>query len=97
MASRKYEIRKESNKRYFKENLDQITLRVKKGMKEVYKRRASAEGKSLNAYIVEAIEQKDLFNHIEELLYRFQDTGDKLFINTAIDILEDKYESETDD
>lgn len=40
------------------EKLDQITIRVPLGKKDEYKEIAAVDGKSLNGFIVEAIEEK---------------------------------------
>lgn len=40
------------------EKLDQIKVRVPLGKKDEYKEIAAADGKSLNGFIVEAIEEK---------------------------------------
>lgn len=42
--------------REYKKNIDEIKLRVPKGKKAEYKKRAAAEGKSLNQFIVDKIE-----------------------------------------
>ena len=44
--------------KYTKENYDEIKLRVPKGDKDKYKSAAEAEGKSLNQFIVDCIEDK---------------------------------------
>ncbi|MDD2213472.1 MAG: antitoxin [Oscillospiraceae bacterium] len=44
--------------KYRAKNYDQINLIVSKGMKDEYKAIAEAGGKSLNAYINEAITEK---------------------------------------
>ena len=40
------------------QNLDEIKIRVPKGKKEEYKRIAESEGKSLNQFIIDAINEK---------------------------------------
>lgn len=45
------------NKRYLAK-LDHITIRMPQGSKEQIKHAADLEGKSLNSFIVEAIEEK---------------------------------------
>lgn len=44
--------------KYMKENYDEIKVRVEKGQKEIIKAHAEAQGKSVNGYINEAIEEK---------------------------------------
>jgi uncharacterized protein (DUF1778 family) len=44
--------------KYMSENYDRINLTVPKGQREVIKAHAEAVGKSTNAFIVEAIEEK---------------------------------------
>ena len=51
-----YEQRKESNKRYLK-TLDEIRIRIPKGKKEEYKKKAATQGKSLNQFIIDCIEK----------------------------------------
>lgn len=46
------------NQKYNKENYEQILLRVRKGEKEKIKVAAKDEGKSITAYIMEAVEEK---------------------------------------
>lgn len=43
--------------KYNDKNYDRITLVVPKGKKEEYRRLAEAEGKSLNQFIIDKIEQ----------------------------------------
>jgi predicted HicB family RNase H-like nuclease len=43
---------------YTKDNYDRISLMVSKGDKDKYKALADAAGQSLNAWIVEAMEEK---------------------------------------
>lgn len=45
-------------KEYNKENYEQIKLQVPKGTKEVIKAAAEKEGKSMTAYIMEAVNEK---------------------------------------
>lgn len=58
------EERKEGNSetraknKYNAKNYDRVTLSVPKGKKEEYKAAAEAEGKSLNAFIVECVERR---------------------------------------
>lgn len=44
--------------KYMKENYDEIKVRVEKGQKEIIKAHAEAQGKSVNSFINEAIEEK---------------------------------------
>ena len=61
-----YEQRKKSNEDYLKK-LDEIKVRVPKGMKSEYKKIADSKGKSLNQFIIDAIEQyKDASTDNEE-------------------------------
>jgi len=41
-----------------KENYDEIKVRVEKGQKEIIKAHAESQGKSVNGFINEAIEEK---------------------------------------
>lgn len=41
---------------FLKENYDRVSVNVPKGRREVWKAAASAEGKSLNAFITDIIE-----------------------------------------
>ncbi len=45
-----------ATQKYQKENLDQIAIRVPKGKREVYKKFAESQGKSLAGMIMELIE-----------------------------------------
>ena len=44
--------------KYNKENYDEIKLRVPKGDKDKYKSMAEKEGKSLNQFIIDCVEDK---------------------------------------
>ena len=44
--------------KYIKNNYDQIMIRVKKGDRERYKQFAESQGKSLNALIIDLIENE---------------------------------------
>ena len=57
--------RKKANEKYLG-SLDDIKIRVPKGMREVYKTFAASQGKSLNAYVVDLIES-DIISHSEKL------------------------------
>ena len=47
--------RQKANYKYLTEKVDNISLHVPKGQKEIIKKAAAAAGVSLNQYIVEAI------------------------------------------
>ena len=49
------EAQRRATGKYISEKTDEIKLRVPKGMKAEIKTRAEAEGKSLNAYIIEKL------------------------------------------
>ena len=44
--------------KYMKENYDEIKVRVEKGQKEIIRAHAESQGKSVNGFINEAIEEK---------------------------------------
>ena len=44
--------------KYCKANYDNITVRVPKGKREVYKEYAESQGKSLNALIIEMLNER---------------------------------------
>ena len=50
------------NKEYNKENYEQILIRVRKGIKEKIKEAAKDQGKSVTAYIMEALDEKMMYN-----------------------------------
>lgn len=52
------EAQKRATKNYEKEKIDKVTLRLEKGKKEIYRSEAEKRNISLNAFIVEAIEEK---------------------------------------
>ena len=52
------EAQKRATKNYEKEKIDKVTLRLEKGKKEIYRIEAEKRNISLNAFIVEAIEEK---------------------------------------
>ena len=66
MASQKYrgftEAQKRANEKYIEGNLEQIAIRVKKGRREMYRRYAESQNKSLAGLIQELIE-KDMKEH----------------------------------
>lgn len=47
-----------ATQKYIKNNYDEIKVRVPKGKREEYKVKADVEGKSLNQFIVDCIEEK---------------------------------------
>lgn len=51
-----YEQRKEANKRYL-DKLDNITIRMKQGNKDIIKAHAESMGESVNGFINRAIEE----------------------------------------
>lgn len=51
-----YEQRKEANKRYL-DKLDNITIRMKQGNKDIIKAHAESMGESVNHFINRAIEE----------------------------------------
>lgn len=57
MANTTKAAQKAVNK-YIKNNYDRINLTIPKGKKEEYKSIAEAEGKSLNQFIIDAINEK---------------------------------------
>ena len=44
--------------KYMKENYDEVKVRMPKGQKDLIKAHAEAQGKSLNSFINEAIDEK---------------------------------------
>lgn len=57
MPPRKYtEARKESNKKWDAANLDRMSIAAPQGSKERWKEAAADRGKSLNQFIVDAVE-----------------------------------------
>ena len=57
MANTTKAAQKAVNK-YIKNNYDRINLTIPKGKKEEYKRIAESEGKSLNQFIIDAINER---------------------------------------
>lgn len=49
------EAQRRATEKYISEKTDEIKLRVPKGMKAEIKERAEAEGKSINAYILDRL------------------------------------------
>ena len=62
-AKRKLEEQYKRQNEYNKKNYERVSLMFPSGKREKVRVAASAEGKSLNAYILEAIEEK--MNKIE--------------------------------
>jgi len=58
MGSKYTEAQKNASIKYLRENTDDIRIRVPKGKKEEYKQLAENNGMSLNALIIELLEQK---------------------------------------
>ena len=58
MAQKYTEARKEGNRKWDAANLDRLSLALPKGRKDEIKAHAEAQGKSVNGYISEAIEEK---------------------------------------
>lgn len=52
------ESRRTASKKYIKEKLDDITLRVPKGQREIIQAHAAARGESTNAFIFRAIQEQ---------------------------------------
>lgn len=52
------EARKRGNRKWDAANLDRISIALPKGKKEIIKVQAKLEGKSLNQYVNEAIDEK---------------------------------------
>lgn len=51
------EAQKKATAKYMKNKLDDIKVRVQKGKREIYKAHAERKGKSLNALIIELLDQ----------------------------------------
>lgn len=59
MAERKNsEARIRANNKYNAKAYDRINIAIPKGQKDVIQAQATAQGKSVNAYVVEAISEK---------------------------------------
>ena len=50
------EARKRANKKYDAKTYEHLNIRLKKGKREEYKKKAEAEGLSLAQYVVNALE-----------------------------------------
>jgi len=55
--SRYTEAQKRSAEKYIQEKLEDIRLRVPKGQKDIIKAHAQAQGKSVNQFIIDAINE----------------------------------------
>lgn len=55
--SRYTEAQKRSAEKYIQEKLEDIRLRVPKGQKDIIKAQAQAQGKSVNQFIIDAINE----------------------------------------
>ena len=51
------EAHNKATQRYIKKAYDEVKIRVPKGKREEYQKMAAAEGKSLNQFIIDRIEQ----------------------------------------
>lgn len=51
------EARKRANKKWDAENLEQLQVKMKKGMKDKYKTHASSMGETLNAFANRALKE----------------------------------------
>ena len=59
MAERKNsEARTRANNKYNAKAYDRINIAVPKGQKDIIQARATTQGKSVNAYVIEAISEK---------------------------------------
>jgi len=58
MGSKYTEAQKNASIKYLRENTDDIRIRVPKGKKDEYKALAERNGMSLNALIIELLEEK---------------------------------------
>lgn len=52
------EAQKKATMKYLKEKTDDIRIRVPKGMKDRWKEYAESQGKSLNQFIIDVMEEK---------------------------------------
>lgn len=53
-----YDSQKEATARYNKKTYDRINIIVKKGQREIIKNFAASQGKSLNRFILDAVEKE---------------------------------------
>ena len=61
-----YDSQKEATARYNKKAYDRINIIVKKGQREIIKNFAASQGKSLNRFILDAVEKEMDLNNITE-------------------------------
>ena len=61
-----YDSQKEATARYNKKAYDRINIIVKKGQREIIKNFAASQGKSLNRFILDAVEKEMNLNNITE-------------------------------
>lgn len=59
-----YDSQKEATARYNKKTYDRINIVVKKGQREIIKNFAASQGKSLNRFVLDAVEAE--MNRIKE-------------------------------
>lgn len=59
-----YDSQKEATARYNKKAYDRINIVVKKGQREIIKNFAASQGKSLNRFVLDAVEAE--MNRIED-------------------------------
>lgn len=62
------EAGKRATMKYMKENYDRIEIKVSRGTKEQYKFEAAKVGLSLNAFVVQAIENEIIRNNRTEVI-----------------------------
>lgn len=62
------EAGKRATIKYVKENYDRLDLKMAKGKKEQYKLEATKVGLSLNAFVVQAIENEIIRNNTTEVI-----------------------------
>ena len=51
------EARKKDKKKYLKESVEDVRIRVPKGQKAVIKNHAEQQGESMNAFVIRAIDE----------------------------------------
>ena len=57
MGGKYTEAQKQANIKYLKEKTDDVRIRVPKGTKDRWRAKAEAAGKSLQRYIIDAVEK----------------------------------------
>jgi len=62
--SRYTEAQKKAAEKYLRESVEDIRIRVPKGQKNVIKAHAESQGKSVNAFIVSAINEKMIRDNV---------------------------------